>query len=112
MARPATASAASFTASVSVGCECTVMAMSSAEPRYSKASNAYEKLVDSYLALPDQSRTGNAESTRRFVESMGIVADEMEHLLQQCCHDRQSAFDTHSRFIESRYREDDNLRGN
>ena len=70
------------------------------------------QLVDSYLALPDQSRTGNAEGTRRFVESMGIVADEMEHLLQQCCHDRQSAFDTHSRFIESRYREDDNLRGN
>ena len=70
------------------------------------------QLVDSYMALPYQSRTGNAESTRRFVESMGIVADEMEHLLQQCCHDRQSAFDTHSRFIESRYREDDNLRGN
>lgn len=69
------------------------------------------QLVDSYLALPDQSRTANAESTRRFIESLDIVAGEMDHLLEQCCRDRQSDFDTHSRFIESRYREDDRLRG-
>ena len=35
---PLTANAASFTASDSVGCECTVMPMSSDEPRYSNAS--------------------------------------------------------------------------
>jgi hypothetical protein len=69
------------------------------------------QLVDSYLALPDQSRASNAESTRRFIESLDIVAGEMDHLLEQCCRDRQSDFDTHSRFIESRYREDDRLRG-
>jgi hypothetical protein len=69
------------------------------------------QLIDSYLALPDQSRTGHAESSRRFIESLGIVADEMDHLLERCCHDRQSDFDTHSRFIETRYREDDRLRG-
>ena len=70
------------------------------------------QLVDSYLALPEQSRAPNAESSRRFVESLDIVAGEMDHLLETCCRDRQSHFDTHSRFIESRYREDDNLRGN
>ncbi|HYD12276.1 MAG TPA: hypothetical protein VEC11_05465 [Allosphingosinicella sp.] len=69
------------------------------------------QLVDSYLALPDQARASNAESSRRFVESLDIVAGEMDHLLEQCCRDRQSHFDTHSRFIETRYREDDNLRG-
>jgi hypothetical protein len=69
------------------------------------------QLVDSYLALPDQSRTSGSESSRRFVESLDIVAGEMDHLLETCCRDRLSHFDTHSRFIESRYREDDNLRG-
>jgi len=69
------------------------------------------QLVDSYLALPDQSRGSGSESSRRFVESLDIVAGEMDHLLEQCCRDRQSSFDTHSRFIETRYREDDRLRG-
>ena len=69
------------------------------------------QLVDSYLALPEQSRASNAESSRRFVESLDIVAGEMDHLLDICCRERQSHFDTHSRFIETRYREDDNLRG-
>jgi hypothetical protein len=69
------------------------------------------QLVDSYLALPDQSRASNAESSRRFVESMTIVADEMDHLLERCCSEVQTDFDTQSRFIETRYREDDNLRG-
>ena len=70
------------------------------------------QLVDSYLALPDQSRGSGSESSRRFVESLDIVAGEMDHLLEQCCRDRQTDFDTHSRFIETRYREDDRLRGN
>lgn len=69
------------------------------------------QLVDSYLALPDQSRASNAESSRRFVESLDIVAGELDHLLEACCRDRQSDFDTHSRFIETRYREDERLRG-
>ncbi len=69
------------------------------------------QLVDSYLALPDQSRASNAESTRRFIESLDIVAGEMDHLVGQCCRERQTDFDTHSRFIESRYKEDDRLRG-
>jgi len=69
------------------------------------------QLVDSYLALPDQSRASNAESSRRFVESMNIVADEMDHLRERCCSEVQTDFDTQSRFIETRYREDDKLRG-
>ena len=69
------------------------------------------QLVDSYLALPDQARGPGSESSRRFVESLDIVAGEMDHLLEQCCRDRQSHFDTHSRFIETRYSEDDRLRG-
>jgi hypothetical protein len=69
------------------------------------------QLVDSYLALPAQTRASGSESSRRVTESLGIVADEMDHLLERCCRDRQSDFDTHSRFIETRYREDDRLKG-
>ena len=69
------------------------------------------QLIDSYLALPEQSRASGSESSRRVTESLGIVADEMDHLLERCCRERQSDFDTHSRFIETRYREDDRLKG-
>ena len=69
------------------------------------------QLIDSWLALPATARTSGSESSRRITESLGIVADEMDHLLDRCCREVQSDFDTHSRFIESRYREDDRLRG-
>lgn len=69
------------------------------------------QLVDSWLALPAQARASGSESSRRVTESLGIVADEMDHLLERCCRERQSDFDTHSRFIETRYREDDRLKG-
>ena len=69
------------------------------------------QLVDSWLALPAPARGAGSESSRRITESLGIVADEMDHLLDRCCREVQSDFDTHSRFIESRYREDDRLRG-
>jgi hypothetical protein len=69
------------------------------------------QLIESWLALPVQTRASGSESSRRVTESLGIVADEMDHLLERCCRERQSDFDTHSRFIETRYREDDRLRG-
>jgi hypothetical protein len=69
------------------------------------------QLIDSYLALPATARATGSESGRRITESLGIVADEMDHLLDRCCREVQSDFDTHNRFIESRYREDDRLRG-
>lgn len=69
------------------------------------------QLIDSYLALPEQSRAAGSESSRRVTESLGIVADEMDHLRERCAKERQSDFDTHSRFIETRYREDDRLKG-
>jgi hypothetical protein len=69
------------------------------------------QLVDSWLALPAPARAAGGESSRRITESLGIVADEMDHLLERCCREVQSDFDTQSRFIETRYREDDRLRG-
>ncbi len=69
------------------------------------------QLVDSWLALPASARAAGSESSRRVAASLGIVADELDHLLERCCRDRQSDFDTSSRFIETRYREDDRLRG-
>jgi len=69
------------------------------------------KLVDTYLALPPSLRAPGSESTQRLAESLGIVADELASLLEQCCRDRQLGFETQRRFIETRYRDDDRLRG-
>lgn len=69
------------------------------------------RLVDSYLALPERARAPRSESSTRFAESLEIVAAELDHLLAQCCRDSQAGFDTQSRFIETRYKEDDQLRG-
>ncbi|MGZ8282639.1 MAG: hypothetical protein ACXWUN_06760 [Allosphingosinicella sp.] len=69
------------------------------------------RLVDSYLELPPSTRGPAAESTQRFSESLDIVGQELDHLLDQCCRDRQLSFETQRRFIETRYREDPNLKG-
>ncbi|MEA3014970.1 MAG: hypothetical protein QOD42_3515 [Sphingomonadales bacterium] len=68
------------------------------------------RLVDSYLQLPHAARAPGAESSRRVAESLDIVAAELGNLLDACCRDSQASFDTHSRFIETRYRDGD-LRG-
>ncbi len=69
------------------------------------------RLVDSYLDLPESGRKPGSESSQRFAESLGIVAQELDTLLETCCRDRQISFDTQRRFIETRYKEDDGLRG-
>ena len=68
------------------------------------------RLVVSYLDLPSSARKANSEPSRRFAESLGVVAQEMDELLEQCCRDRHLSFDTQNRFIETRYREDPNLK--
>jgi len=69
------------------------------------------RLVDSYLQLPHGARAPGSESSRRFTESLDIVATELGNLLDSCCRDNQADFDTQSRFIETRYKEDRRLRG-
>ena len=69
------------------------------------------KLIDSYLALPPSARAPGSDSSRRFAESLDIVAQEFDHLLDQCCRDRHLSFETQRRFIESRYQEDERLTG-
>jgi hypothetical protein len=69
------------------------------------------RLIDSYLDLPSSARAAGSESSQRFTESLHIVANELDGLLETCCRDRQLSFDTHRRFIETRYKDDDGLRG-
>lgn len=69
------------------------------------------RLVDTYLELPPSTRGPASESTTRFTESLGIVGQELDHLLDQCCRDREISFETQRRFIETRYREDPSLKG-
>jgi hypothetical protein len=69
------------------------------------------RLIDSYLELPPSARAAGSESSQRFTGSLNIVANELDSLLETCCRDRQLSFDTQQRFIETRYKDDPNLRG-
>ncbi len=69
------------------------------------------RLVDAYLELPPSARAPQSESSLRFTQSLNLVAEELDHLLETCCRDRQLSFDTQHRFIETRYREDRRLKG-
>ena len=69
------------------------------------------RLVDTYLALPPSERAPVSENVERFTDGLGLVAEELDHLLETCCRDRQMRFDTQHRFIETRYREDPKLSG-
>ena len=54
------------------------------------------RLVDSYLDLPASARAPASESSARLIESLGIVADELDTLLETCCRDRQDRSSTPS----------------
>jgi hypothetical protein len=69
------------------------------------------RLVDSYLGLPPAMRGPQSDSSQRFAESLATVAEEIEHLLETCCRDKQLSFDTQHRFIETRYRDHRALKG-
>lgn len=69
------------------------------------------RLVDTYLALPPSARRPGSEASRHFAESLGTVAQEFDHLLEQCCRERHLSFETQRRFIASRYQEDERLKG-
>lgn len=69
------------------------------------------KLVDAFLELPERLREPRSEASRRFAESLGIVAEELDQLLDRCCRDKAIGFETQHRFIESRYRDDQRLSG-
>lgn len=69
------------------------------------------RLVDSYLELPASTRAPGSESSKRFGESLDIVAGELDHLLERASSGRHLSFETQSRFIETRYREDGDLKG-
>lgn len=67
-------------------------------------------LVDSYLALPPESRGRGTENDKRISESLGVVAEELTRLCGEIDGCSEASFEIEHRFIESRYREDDRLR--
>ena len=62
------------------------------------------RLVDTYLALPPGSRDASSENSRRFAESLNIVAEELGRLSSEVHRDHSLHFDTQRRFIETRYK--------
>jgi hypothetical protein len=67
-------------------------------------------LVDSYLALPPETRGRGSENDRRITDSLGVVAEELTRLCGEIDGCREASFEIEHRFIESRYRDDDQLR--
>lgn len=67
-------------------------------------------LVDSYLALPPESRGQGSDNDRRISDSLGVVAEELTRLCGEIDGCREASFEIEHRFIESRYREDEHLR--
>jgi len=63
------------------------------------------RLIDSYIALPPEARDPASENSRRVVESLGIVADELTRLCEDLDGCRSAQFETEHRFIETRYRD-------
>ncbi|HKR24530.1 MAG TPA: hypothetical protein VJS15_04670, partial [Allosphingosinicella sp.] len=69
------------------------------------------RLVDTYLDLPAPDRAPASEPSQRLIESLVIVADELGDLLKQATSEKHLSFETQRRFIETRYKDDDQLRG-
>ena len=69
------------------------------------------RLVDSYLALPPETRDPRSENSRRLTESLDAVAEEMSRLCGEIDGCRATSFEIEHRFIESRYRDNPSLRG-
>lgn len=69
------------------------------------------RLIDAWFGLPAPARAPGSEDSRRFADSLGVVADEFDHILGQCCREKHLTFETQHRFIETRYKQDRRLAG-
>lgn len=69
------------------------------------------RLVDTYLDLPPPDRAPSSEPSQRLIESLAIVADEFGDILKQASSEKHLSFETQRRFIETRYKDDEQLRG-
>lgn len=67
-------------------------------------------LVDNFIALPPSERPFGSDNSVRLAESLGIVADELDHLCERIGEERRTGFETERRFLETRYRDGDRLR--
>lgn len=66
-------------------------------------------LVNTWLGLPAQERAPGAEHSRRLADSLAIVADELDHLCEKVGCERIASFEVERRFIETRYRDGNDL---
>lgn len=66
-------------------------------------------LVSTYLGLPPGERGFHAATSERLAESLAIVADQMDDLCERVAEERRMGFETERRFIETRYRDGDDL---
>ena len=69
------------------------------------------RLVDAWCDLPGASRAAEPELADRLVEALATLEDELARLCREIARPRQIDFEARGRFIESRYKEDETLRG-
>lgn len=69
------------------------------------------RLVRSYCELPAVTREGDPGVADRLAQGLDTLADELGDLCTEVSRDRHSAFEAHQRFIQSRYRDEETLRG-
>ena len=68
--------------------------------------NHLPRLIEAYSELPSSARETEPEFQQRLLQGLGIVADEMVRLAKEVCRESLTSFETHGRFIETRYRDD------
>jgi hypothetical protein len=66
-------------------------------------------LVNTWLGLPQQERRPGADHSHRLADSLSIVADELDDLCEKVGCERIASFDVERRFIETRYRDGNDL---
>jgi hypothetical protein len=67
-------------------------------------------LVETYLTLPPSERDFHASSNYELAESLNIVAGQLDDLCERVGCERKLSFDTERRFIETRYKDGEELR--
>jgi hypothetical protein len=62
-------------------------------------------LVESWCELPSAAKAEDPEHERRLVDGLGTLARELGDLSREANRERLMRFETHGRFIESKYRD-------
>ena len=70
------------------------------------------RLILAWEAIPPSARSEEPEVGARLRDGLGTLADALDELCREVCRKPLMNFETHGRFLEARYREDQKLPSN